>query len=74
MCKSRLCNASTSGYCSPGVSLAFATVGEVHAPYRLTYAVIIVFCAIGVISINNTGCGVFMMAFVGLAGYVFSKL
>ena len=46
----------------------------ITAPYHLMYPVILVFCAIGVISINNTEWDVFMMAFFGLAGYVFSKL
>ena len=46
----------------------------ITAPYHLMFPVIIVFCAIGVISINNTEWDVFLMAFFGLAGYVFSKL
>ena len=46
----------------------------ITAPYHLMFPVIIVFCAIGVISINNTEWDVFMMAFFGLAGYVFRKL
>ena len=46
----------------------------ITAPYHLMFPVIIVFCAIGVISINNTEWDVFMMAFFGFAGYVFRKL
>ena len=46
----------------------------ITAPYHLMFPVILVFCAIGVISINNTEWDVFMMAFFGLAGYVFAKL
>ena len=46
----------------------------ITAPYHLMFPVIIVFCAIGVISINNTEWDVFMMAFFGFAGYLFSKL
>ena len=46
----------------------------ITAPYHLMFPVIIVFCAIGVISINNTEWDVFMMAFFGFAGYIFSKL
>ena len=46
----------------------------ITAPYHLMFPVIVVFCAIGVISINNTEWDVFMMAFFGFAGYVFSKL
>ncbi len=46
----------------------------VTAPYHLLFPVIVLFCAIGVVSINNSEWDVFMMAFFGLAGYVFSKL
>ena len=46
----------------------------ITAPYHLLFPVIIVFCVIGVISINNTEWDVFMMAFFGSAGYVFNKL
>ena len=46
----------------------------ITAPYHLMYPVILVFCAIGVISINNTEWDVFMMAAFGLIGYVFGKL
>jgi TctA family transporter len=49
-------------------------VKMITAPYHLMFPVIIVFCAIGVISIHNTEWDVFMMAFFGFAGYVFSKL
>ena len=46
----------------------------ITAPYHLMFPVIIVFCAIGVISINYTEWDVFMMAYFGFAGYIFSKL
>ena len=46
----------------------------ITTPYHLLFPVIIVFCVIGVISINNTEWDVFMMAFFGLAGYIFTKL
>jgi putative tricarboxylic transport membrane protein len=46
----------------------------ISAPYHLMYPVILVFCAIGVISINNSEWDVFMMAAFGLFGYVFGKL
>ncbi|MBS1230860.1 MAG: tctA4 [Proteobacteria bacterium] len=46
----------------------------ITAPYHLMYPVILVFCAIGVISINNTEWDVFMMAAFGLIGYIFGKL
>ena len=46
----------------------------ITAPYHLMYPVILVFCSIGVISINNTEWDVFMMAAFGFIGYVFGKL
>ena len=46
----------------------------ISAPYHLMYPVILVFCAIGVISINNTEWDVFLMALFGFVGYVFGKL
>ena len=35
---------------------------------------ILVFCAIGVISINNTEFDVYLMALFGFIGYIFNKL
>jgi TctA family transporter len=46
----------------------------ISAPYHLMYPVILVFCAIGVISINNTEWDVFLMAGFGFVGYLFGKL
>ena len=46
----------------------------ISAPYHLLYPVILVFCAIGVMSVNNTEWDVFLMAGFGLAGYVFAKI
>jgi len=46
----------------------------ITAPYHLMYPVILVFCAIGVMSISNTEWDVFLMAFFGVVGYVFNKL
>ena len=46
----------------------------ITAPYHLLYPMILVFCAIGVISINNTEFDVYLMALFGLAGYIFNKL
>lgn len=43
-------------------------------PYRLLYPAILVFCAIGVYSINNNPFDVTMTAAFGLLGYVFYKL
>ena len=43
-------------------------------PYRLLYPAILVFCGIGVYSINNNPFDVVMTAAFGLLGYVFFKL
>ncbi len=43
-------------------------------PYRLLYPAILVFCAIGVFSINNREFDIYLMALFGLLGYVFAKL
>ena len=43
-------------------------------PYRLLYPAILVFCAIGVYSINNNAFDVTITAIFGLLGYVFYKL
>jgi TctA family transporter len=43
-------------------------------PYRYLYPAILVFCCIGVYSINNNTFDVFQAAAVGLLGYVFVKL
>jgi len=43
-------------------------------PYRLMFTTILVFCAIGIYSINNNPYDVYFTAFFGLAGYVFIKL
>ncbi len=49
-------------------------VKMISAPYHLMYPVILVFCAIGVISINNAEWDVFLMALFGFVGYLFGKL
>ena len=46
----------------------------ISVPYHLLYPAIIVFCAIGVFSLNNTTFDVFQMAVFGLLGYIFRKL
>jgi putative tricarboxylic transport membrane protein len=46
----------------------------VTVPYHLLYPAILVFCAIGVYSVNNTEFDVYLMALFGLLGYVFAKL
>jgi putative tricarboxylic transport membrane protein len=45
-----------------------------QVPYRLLYPAILLFCAIGVYSINNTSFDVQMTACFGLLGVVFAKL
>ena len=45
-----------------------------NVPYRLMFATILLFCAIGIYSVNNEPSDVLMTAFFGLAGYVFIKL
>jgi putative tricarboxylic transport membrane protein len=42
-------------------------------PYRFLYPAILVFCCIGVYSINNNTFDVFMTALFGVAGYVFAR-
>jgi putative tricarboxylic transport membrane protein len=46
----------------------------VTVPYRLLYPAILVFCGIGVFSLNNTEFDVYVMALFGLLGYLFAKL
>ena len=43
-------------------------------PYRMLYPSILVFCCIGVYSLNNNPLDVVLTAFFGLLGYVFTKL
>jgi TctA family transporter len=49
-------------------------VRMVSAPYHLLYPAILVFCAVGVYSINSSTFDVFLMALFGLLGYLFAKL
>jgi putative tricarboxylic transport membrane protein len=49
-------------------------VKMVSAPYHLLYPAILVFCAIGVYSLNNATFDVYLMALFGLLGYIFAKL
>jgi len=49
-------------------------VRMIMIPYRLLYPAILVFCAIGVFSLNNSEFDIYLMALFGLLGYVFSKL
>jgi putative tricarboxylic transport membrane protein len=43
-------------------------------PYRLLFTTILVFCCIGIYSINNNPADVYFTAFFGFVGYVFIKL
>lgn len=43
-------------------------------PYHVLYPAILVFCAIGVFSLNNSNFDVYLMALFGILGYVCSKL
>jgi TctA family transporter len=49
-------------------------VKMIAVPYHLLYPAIIVFCAIGVFSLNNSTFDIFLMGIFGLLGYVFRKL
>src|SRR5690606_4164852 len=42
-------------------------------PYRLMFPAIVVFCCIGIYSMNNSGLQVFMVAVFGLFGYMLVK-
>ncbi|MFO1350103.1 MAG: tripartite tricarboxylate transporter permease [Gammaproteobacteria bacterium] len=46
----------------------------VSVPYHFLYPAILVFCAIGVYSLNNNVFDVYLMALFGLLGYVLVKL
>lgn len=46
----------------------------IMVPYRYLYPAILVFCAIGVFSLNNTEFDIFLMALFAVLGYVFTKL
>jgi TctA family transporter len=43
-------------------------------PYRMLYPAILVFCGIGVFSINNNTFDVYMTVVFGVLGYIFFKL
>jgi TctA family transporter len=49
-------------------------VKMISVPYHLLFPPILVFCSIGVFSINNSGFDVLLMAFFGAFGYVLRKL
>jgi putative tricarboxylic transport membrane protein len=49
-------------------------VRMIMVPYHLLYPAILVFCCIGVFSLNNTEFDIYLLALFGLIGYVFAKL
>lgn len=49
-------------------------VRMIMVPYQLLYPVILLFCAIGVFSLNNSEFDVYLMALFGLLGYLCAKL
>jgi TctA family transporter len=49
-------------------------VQMLRVPYRLLYLSILLFCGIGVYTVNNSTAAVVMAAFFGVAGYVFIRL
>jgi TctA family transporter len=46
----------------------------VSVPYQMLYPAILVFCGIGVFSLNNTEFDIYAMALFGVLGYIFVKL
>jgi putative tricarboxylic transport membrane protein len=49
-------------------------VKMISVPYHFLYPAILVFCAIGVFSLNNAEFDVMLMALFGVLGYIFRKL
>jgi TctA family transporter len=49
-------------------------VRMITVPYQLLYPAILVFCGIGVFSLNNSEFEIYLMALFGVLGYVFVKL
>ena len=49
-------------------------VQRLKIPYRLLYPMILVFCCIGVYTVNNTTFDVWIIAVFGVVGYIFAKL
>ena len=43
-------------------------------PYHLLYPIILVFSAVGVLSLSNAAFDVYLLAIFGVLGYVFAKL
>ena len=49
-------------------------VKMITIPYQLLYPAILVFCGIGVFSLNNSTFDVYLMGLFGVLGYIFAKL
>jgi putative tricarboxylic transport membrane protein len=49
-------------------------VKMITIPYQLLYPAILVFCGIGVFSLNNSTFDIYLMALFGALGYVYVKL
>lgn len=49
-------------------------VRMIMVPYHLLYPAILLFCAIGVFSLNNSDFDIYLMAVFGLFGYICAKL
>ena len=49
-------------------------VRMIMVPYQLLYPAILVFCGIGVFSLNNSEFDIYLMGLFGLLGYVFVKI
>jgi TctA family transporter len=49
-------------------------VKMISIPYHILYPIVLVFCCIGVYSLNNREFDVFLMAGFGVLGYIFAKL
>lgn len=49
-------------------------VRMIMVPYPLLYPAILVFCCIGVFSLNNAEFDIYLIAIFGVLGYIFSKL
>lgn len=49
-------------------------VRMVSVPYHYLFPAILVFCGVGVFSLNNTEFDIYLMALFGLLGYIFVKL
>ena len=49
-------------------------VKMITVPYHMLFPAIMVFCCIGVFSLNNNPYDVYLMALFGVLGYVFAKL